>query len=97
MRSHELHQLSAKIAIGLSLTALLTVLSGYTLPRPLPADEGTAAHVFQLSIVALAATVVLFVATTDWRQPWRGARTMGVSAVLTLAAFGALYYLEHYR
>ena len=51
MRGQQINNVSGKVLIVLSLTALLAVLSGYTQP-PQP-DEGAAAHIFQLSIVAL--------------------------------------------
>jgi hypothetical protein len=47
----QINRVSGKVLIVLSLIALLAVLSGYTQP-PQP-DEGTAAHIFQMSIVAL--------------------------------------------
>ncbi|HEY4932941.1 MAG TPA: hypothetical protein VII23_15330 [Terriglobales bacterium] len=80
---------------SLSLTALLTVLVGYTQP-PQP-DEGALAHIFQLSIVALVLMIVLFLATADWKQPLRSARPLAFPAVALMTAFAALYYLEHYR
>jgi hypothetical protein len=51
MSGEQINRVSSKTLIVLSLIALITVLSGYTQP-PQP-DEGTAAHIFQLSIVAL--------------------------------------------
>jgi Na+/H+ antiporter NhaD/arsenite permease-like protein len=71
MRAQQINRFSGKVLIVLSLIALLAVLSGYTQP-PQP-DEGTAAHIFQLSVVALVPTIVLFLATADWRQPLRSA------------------------
>jgi hypothetical protein len=79
----------------LSVIALLTVLSGY-FQRPQP-DEGTGAHIFQLSIVALVPTILLFLATADWKQPSRSARPLAIPAVALVIAFAALYYLEHFR
>ena len=35
--------------------------------------------------------------TADRSQPWRIARTLVLPAVALVLAFGALYYLEHYR
>ena len=95
MRERQLNRVSGKILTVLSLTALLAVLSGYT--QPSQPDEGTAAHIFQLSIVAVAPTVALFLATTDWRQPSQSARVLALPAVALVLAFVALYYLEHYR
>jgi peptidoglycan/LPS O-acetylase OafA/YrhL len=76
MRGQRVNRVSGTALIVLSLTALLAVLSGYALP-PQP-DEGTPAHLFQLSIVALVPMIVLFCATAEWRQPWRSARPLNV-------------------
>jgi energy-coupling factor transporter transmembrane protein EcfT len=89
----QINRVSGRVLIGLSLVALVTVLIGSTQPQQ--PDEATLAHIFQLSIVALAPTFLIFVATLDWRQPWRSARPLGISAVLAVLAFAALYYLEH--
>ena len=95
MHGRQINRVSGRIIIVLSLTALLMALSGYALP-PQP-DEGAAAHIFQLSIVALVPMLLLFLATADWRQPWRSARQLAFPAAALVLAFGALYYLEHYR
>jgi hypothetical protein len=95
MRVEQINGASSKVLIVLSLTALFAVLSGYAQP-PQP-DEGTAAHIFQLSIVALVPMIILFLATADWRLPLRSARLLAVPAGALVLAFGALYYLEHYR
>ena len=96
MRAEQVNRVSSKVLIALSLIALLAVLGGYTQqPRP---DEGTAAHIFQLSIVALVPTIVLFLVTAHRRQPLRRAARPLVIPVTTLAlAFGALYFLKQYR
>jgi hypothetical protein len=95
LRAQQINRVSVKILIVLSLTALLAVLTGYTQP-PQP-DEGTAAHIFQLSIVALVPTLLVFFVTADRRQPLRSARSLAIPAAVLVLAFGALYYLEHYR
>ncbi len=95
MQRQQINRVSAKVLIILSLIALLAVLSGYTQP-PQP-DEGAAAHIFQLSIVALVPMIVLFLATADWRQPLRSARPLAFPAAALALAFGALYFLEHCR
>jgi hypothetical protein len=80
--------------VAFPLIALLDVLLlGYARP-PLP-DEGTGAHIFQLSMAALVPTALVFLATADWTQPVRIARRLALPAVLTVLAFAALYYLEH--
>ena len=95
MQRAEINRLSTMGLVVLSLTALLDVLLlGYTRP-PLP-DEGTGAHIFQLSILALVPTGLLFLATADWTRPTRTVRRLVFPAALVVLAFAALYYLEHY-
>lgn len=94
MRREHINRISGKIIISLSLLALLTVISGYfQAPQP---DEGAAAHIFQLSIVALVPAILLFLGTADWKRPWRRARPLTLPAVALVLAFTALYYLERY-
>jgi uncharacterized YccA/Bax inhibitor family protein len=96
MRGQQINRVSSIGLIVLSLTALLDVLLlGYTQPA-LP-DEGTGAHIFQLSIVALVATGFVFLATADWAQPVRTVRRLAFPAAVMVLAFAALYYLENYR
>lgn len=95
MSGEQINRVSSKILIVLSLTSLIAVLSGYAQP-PQP-DEGTAAHIFQLSIMALAPMALLFFATANWKQPLQSVRPLIFPAAALLLAFGALYYLEHYR
>jgi len=105
MPGEQVHRVSGRVLIVLSLAALLAVLSGYRVsfqpfsihPQPPQPDEGTQAHVFQLSIVALAPAILLFLATADWKRPLRSARPLVFSAAAVVLAFGALYYLEHHR
>lgn len=95
MTGQQINRVSGRILIILSLIALLAVLSGYVQsPQP---DEGAAAHIFQLSVVAMAVTILLFLSTADWKQPLQSARRLIFPAVVVVVAFGALYYLEHYR
>jgi hypothetical protein len=95
MSAQQINRLCSKGLLALSLTALVAALSGYfQAPRP---DEGTAAHIFQLSIVALVPMTFLFLATADWRQRLRSATLLALPATVLVLAFGALYYLEHYR
>ena len=95
MYGQQINKVSTAGIVALPLIALLDVLMlGYTRP-PLP-DEGTGAHIFQLSIAALVPTGLVFLATADWTQPARIARRLALPAVLTVLAFAALYYLEHY-
>jgi hypothetical protein len=95
MTGQQINRLSARIVLIFSVLALLCVLSGYTQP-PQP-DEGAAAHIFQLSIVALVPMILLFLASADWKEPRRSARPLAIPALALFLAFAALYYLEHYR
>jgi hypothetical protein len=90
----QVNRLSEKAMVVLSLIALLAVLSGYfQAPQP---DEGSAAHIFQLVIVALVPMILLFLATADWSRHASNARALAVPAVTLVVAFTALFYLEHY-
>jgi hypothetical protein len=93
VHTHQINRASIVALIALSFTALLTVLVGYTQP-PLP-DEGTGAHIFQLSIVALVPVGLVFLGTADWREPARTAWRLALPAAAVVLAFAALYYLEH--
>ena len=95
MRAERINRVSLSALIGLSLVALLAVVSGYfQSPQP---DEGTAAHIFQIAIGLLLPTVLLFLATVDGKEPRRSARVLALPASVLILAFSALYYLEHYR
>ncbi|TAK22664.1 MAG: hypothetical protein EPO26_10370 [Chloroflexota bacterium] len=102
MRAEHVNRASSVGMIGLSLSALLTVLTGALVavigdPNPFrQSDEGTGAHIFQLLIVALVPTTLLFVSTADWTRPLRTARPLALSTVTLVLAFGTLYYFEHY-
>jgi heme/copper-type cytochrome/quinol oxidase subunit 4 len=95
MPPERLNRISARAALVFSLLALLMVLSGYL--QPPQADEGAAAHIFQICIVALIPTLLMFFTTANWKEPRRSVRTLMVPAASLVIAFGALYYLEHYR
>ncbi len=104
MGAQQVNRSSTAGLVVLSLTALLTVLVGLVLPAvlhghlpPPEPDEGTSAHIFQLSIVALVPMGFLFLATADWTQPLRSVRRLAFPAAAVTVAFGILYYFEHYR
>jgi uncharacterized membrane protein YozB (DUF420 family) len=94
MYAIQLNRLSARLLLILSLIALFTVCTGYF--QPPQQDEGTAAHIFQLTIVLTALAGILFLTTADWRQPRQPSRAIALPASALLLAFAALYYLEHF-
>jgi hypothetical protein len=61
-------------------------------PQP---DEGAAAHIFQVAIVALLPMTLLFLITADWTKPSLSARPLVFPAAALVLAFAALYHLEH--
>lgn len=96
MHAVKLNRLTGWVVLALSLIALFTVLTGYMQPRhPAPADEGIGAHIFQIAIVLLVPTLLLFLFTADCSHPTRTVRPLAIPAVTLVAAFVALYYLEH--
>ncbi|MGI9101010.1 MAG: hypothetical protein ACR2IF_01075 [Terriglobales bacterium] len=97
MTSRRINRIAARILVALSLLALLTVLSGYALPRhPAPVDENAQAHIFQFAVLAFLSALLLFLATADWSRPSRNARPLALPAAALMSAFAALYCLEHY-
>jgi hypothetical protein len=94
MRAQQINHVSYITLAALSLAAVVLIVIGYTQP-PLD-DEGTLAHLFQLSIVALLPTGLVFLATADWNQPVRTVKFLVLPTVFVVLAFCGLYYLEHY-
>ncbi len=98
MGQSTVNRISGAGIVFLSLVALVDVLIGVaTAPTPLPTDEGTGAHIFQLSVAALVPLTLVYLATASWERPSRIARPVALAAVFTVLAFAALYYLEHVR
>lgn len=98
MRKDRLNRISSAVLLVLSLTAsvvpwLLEWRRGFDQP-PL-ADEGTPAHVFQLSIVLLMPVVLIFLATADLRRPWQIVRRSAIPAALVFLSVAGLFYYEH--
>jgi hypothetical protein len=98
MTAQQINRLSSKVIFVLSLLALLTIFSGFTHPpQPPEPDEGAAAHIFQLSIVATALSIAIFLVTADWKQGLRAVRPLAFPAAALILAFSVLYYVEHLR
>jgi hypothetical protein len=94
MLYQRLNRISRTSLVVLSLIALLCVASGYF--QAPQSDEGSAAHIFQISVVLFAGMLLLFLATADWKQPVRRVQALIVPSSALLLAFAALFYLEHY-
>jgi heme/copper-type cytochrome/quinol oxidase subunit 4 len=94
MQAQQINRIAGRIILVLSLIAFFTVLTGYF--QAPQADEGIAAHIFQLAIVALVPTLVLFFVTAGEKKPVVIARALSVPGALVVIAFAALFYLEHY-
>ena len=103
MSEQRINRISGNVILGLSLLAMLLVVSATiltTLGRFDPApggDEGTPAHLFQLAIVLIMPAGLTFLATADWERPWRVAKRLAVPAAAIVIAFSTLYYMEHLR
>jgi hypothetical protein len=98
-----LNVLSTVGLVVLSLAAILPllvvvvpVMLGGALPPP-ERDEGTGAHIFQLSIAALLPVGLLFAATADWSRPAQVVRRLAAPVITVIAAFVILYLFEHPR
>ena len=97
----QLNRISTVGLVVLSLGALLpllvfavpAMLSGHVQPRE--QDEGTGAHIFQLSIALLMPAILVFLATANWARPGRVVRALALPACAVACAFGLLYYFEH--
>jgi len=97
----EVHRVSGHLMLGLALFAMLLVVAATLLTalgRFSPSsdgDEGTAAHLFQLSIVLLVPTGFTFLATANWHHPARAVKRLALPAAALVVAFSTLYYMEH--
>jgi hypothetical protein len=95
MSRQTLNRLSAFLPVLMSLLALIDVGIAVTTgwERGLE-DEGAAAHIFQLLVVAQAPLILLFLATADWRRivrvvAWLAAQSLALA--LAFAPVAALH------
>ena len=101
MNAGRAHRLSALLLLLLSAAALLPILlavlriavSGQVPPPE--RDEGTGAHVFQLSVAAFFPALALYAATADWTRPAPVFRRLAVPMAGLALAFGLLFLFEH--
>jgi hypothetical protein len=85
---------SAFLPVAMSIAALATVLGHIALfGIAREADEGTAAHIFQLLMVAQAPIVVFFAIKWLPRAPRQALQVLAVQAVAVLAALAPVFLL----
>jgi len=90
---------SATLMLTLAAFALATILVGVAIavtqpPQPPPTDEGTLAHLFQLSVGLCLPATAFYLATADWTRPSRAVRPLVIAGALVLVAFALLFYFE---
>ncbi|MBC5814907.1 MAG: hypothetical protein GIW97_00055 [Candidatus Eremiobacteraeota bacterium] len=95
MSRQTINRMSAIALIVLALIAFSTVLSGYIFRVPSHGDEGTQAHIFQLSVAASMVALFVFATTADWKRPLKTATPIALQTVILLFSFLGLYLLEH--
>jgi hypothetical protein len=98
MTASPLKQASALVPIGMSLAALSLVIGHVLLSgRGREADEGTAAHLFQLLMAGQIPIIAYFAVTWLPRGAARAVGVLVLQAAAGLAALGALFWLESGR
>ncbi len=86
---------SAYIPMAMSLAALLLLLGHiaiYGVVRQ--ADEGTAAHVYQLLMAGQLPIVAFFAVKWLPRAPLEALKVLAIQLLAALASFGPLYYFH---
>jgi hypothetical protein len=90
-----LKQPSAWAPVAMSLAALALVLGHAAIYGTVrEADEGTAAHLYQLLMVTQVPVIGFFAIKWLPRAPWEAVRVLALQASAIVAAFAALYVLE---
>lgn len=86
---------SAFLPVAMSLGALATVLVYLALHGPAPqADEGTAAHLWQLLMAAQAPIVLYFAVTWVPRSPRTALPILGLQVAAAVAAIAPVFLLH---
>ena len=94
MRQSLMKQPSASLPIAMSLMALVLVLGHAALFGIVhETDEGTAAHVFQLLMVAQLPLVVFFAIKWLPKRPSQARKVLAIQLVAALLAFASVYFL----
>ena len=86
---------SAYLPIAMSLAAIGVVVVTLAVNGPArQADEGTAAHLWQLLMVAQLPVILLFAVRWLPQAPSRGARVLALQAAAALGALVPVYLLH---
>jgi hypothetical protein len=86
---------SAFLPIAMSLAALLIVLGHVALNGPArEADEGTAAHLFQLLMAVQLPIAIFFAIRWLPRAPREGMSVLAMQIAAALAALAPVYFLH---
>ncbi len=86
---------SAFVPLAMSLVALAVVIGHVTLiGAAREADEGTAAHLWQLLMAGQVPIIAFFAATWLPRSPRPAARVLALQAVAVLAALAPVFLLR---
>jgi hypothetical protein len=94
MNDSPMKQLSAVIPVVLSLAALGLVLGHAAVYGVVhETDEGAAAHIFQILMVAQVPVVAYFALKWLPRAPRQALGALALQAGVALAAFAAVYWL----
>jgi hypothetical protein len=94
MRAAPLWHWSALLPLALSLAGLALVLGHVATGGARDADEGTAAHLWQLFMVAQAPLIGLFAVIWLPRAPRAAALVLALLAVAVLANLAALRFFD---
>jgi hypothetical protein len=94
MKAALLKKPSALLPIAMSLAALGLVLGHAAIYGIVhEADEGTAAHLFQILMVAQVPLIAWFAIKWLPRAPFQALRVLGLQAAAVIAAFASVYFL----
>lgn len=94
MNASPMKQPSAWLAMAMPLAALVLVLGHAAIFGVVhEADEGTAAHLFQILIVAQVPVGIYFAVKWLRRAPRQTLCVLALQAGATIAAFAAVYWL----
>ena len=91
-----MNRVAAAALVLLSLVLLGDVVSGVLgAPQPPSSDEGTQAHIFQLTVALLVPAMLVSVVIWDRARPLRTAWPLVLAAAALLISFALVYRLEH--